>query len=644
MKTYTKKTEEQYLEHINRYTQVLKQEYADRILEELREQGLVCECVRGETKETYNYYHNTRYTEYLYDGEVAVKVYEGNMSPSIHLLGKILLVEGSLYCCANGMDTLLEIELSFGRLIIGSYNRIFILLKTDELLQFDDFWTVNTTSNISGSETFQPYKHTSEEIKQIASTIHKPFSNVVFLYRNREIVLNNNEEVKENRIETNDSISTIILPTLNGSVIKIDVSNSELFTFYINNVRATKKSIMDSGEIVYMGFKIQSLNNRLEHFRDVLENPMKYAELLNIQSPFVPIKTFVNMLYSDKLETWFQVYPNVQAFQNVSWGYLIKYYDLFDKDSLVRDLKANFFNTLPKRDIIYTLSLKALTGIRLMNIMDSGVGIYNVIKYFSTEQLETIGCLWVDVCGLKHLASAYSKMEFLYKPEIERYTDILASIDSVKDFTNLLNITTSYNQIVSELESAKNILNYHIFGNEELSPLALHERLKNINSYYINDTIKMFKVINRDKTLKDFYNTLKTTTMEELHNKYQLVYQAITNAKIEQEYQEVVSQLNVQEYDDGEFSITIPKTTQDIINEGKALHHCVGVYVDKVIRREDMIYFLRKDRNVPYVTIEVKDKKVTQIEGDMNNRFIGKDTPEYNAIKEWASLNKFGIL
>lgn len=641
MKTYTKKTEEQYLEYLNGYTQVLKQEYADRILTELREQGLVCECVRGGTKETGSYYHNTRYTEYLYDGEVAVKVYEDNMSPSIHLLGKILLVEGSLYCYVNEMNTLLEIELSFGRLIIGSYNRIFILLKTDELLQFDDFWTVNTTRNISGSELFQPYKHTSEEITQIANTINKPFSDVVFLYRNREIVLNNNEEVKENRIETNDSISTIILSTLSGSVIKIDVPNSGLFTFYINNVRATKKSIMDSGEIVYMGFKIQSLNNRLEHFRDVLENPMKYAELLNIQSPFVPIKTFVNMLYSDKLETWFQVYPNVQAFQNVSWEYLIKYYDLFDKDSLVRDLKANFFNTLPKRDVIYTLSLKALTGIRLMNKMDSGVGIYNIIKYFSTEQLEAIGCLWVDMCELRHLSAASDMMEFLYKPEVEKYISIF---EGPNEFTGLLNITTSYNQIVSELETAKNILNYHVFGNEQLSPMELYERFKSVHSYYINDTIKMFKVINRDKTLKDFYDTLKTTTMEELHEKYKLIYQAITNAKIEQEYQEVISQLNVQEYDNGEFSITIPKTTQDIINEGKALHHCVGVYVDKVVRREDMIYFLRKDREVPYVTIEVKDKKVTQIEGDMNNRFIGKNTPEYEAIKEWARINKFTLL
>ena len=539
------------------------------------------------------------------------------------------------------MNTLLEIELSFGRLIIGSYNRIFIMLKTDELLQFDDFWNVNTTGNISGSESFQPYKHTSEEIKQIADTIHKPFSDVVFLYRNREIALNHNEEVTENRIETHDNISTVVLPTLSGSVIKIDVPNSGLFTFYINNVRATKKSIMDSGEIVYMGFKIQSLNNRLEHFRDVLENPMKYAKLLEIQSPFVPIKTFVNMLYSDKLETWFQVYPNVQAFQNVSWEYLIKYYDLFDKDSLVRDLKANFFNTLPKRDVIYTLSLKALTGIRLMNKMDSGVGIYNIIKYFSTEQLEAIGCLWVDMCELRHLSAVSDMMEFLYKPEVEKYLSILSGPD---EFTGLLNITTSYNQIVAELEAAKNILNYHIFGNEELSPMELYERFKDVHSYYINDTIKMYKVINRDKTLKDFYDTLKTTTIEELHEKYKLIYKAVTDAKIEQEYQEVISQLNVQEYDNGEFSITIPKTTQDIINEGKALHHCVGVYVDKVIRREDMIYFLRKDREVPYVTIEVKDKKVTQVEGDMNNRFISKGSPEYEAIKEWAKINKFTLL
>lgn len=228
------------------------------------------------------------------------------------------------------------------------------------------------------------------------------------------------------------------------------------------------------------------------------------------------------------------------------------------------------------------------------------------------RQYQVVGTVLPHIqCELRYLSVVNDMMEFLYKPEVEKYISIFGGPN---EFTGLLNITTSYNQIVSELETAKNILNYHVFGNEELSPLALHERFKNVNSYYI------------------------------LHEKYKLIYQAVTDAKIEQEYQEVISQLNVQEYDNGEFSITIPKTTKDIINEGKALHHCVGVYVDKVVRREDMIYFLRKDREVPYVTIEVKDKKVTQIEGDMNNRFIAKNTPEYEAIKEWARINKFTLL
>ena len=79
------------------------------------------------------------------------------MFQSIKLEGKILLVEGNLYCNADRMNNLIEIELSFGKLIIGGYHRIFILLKTDELLQFDYFWTVNTSRVIT--EPFQPSNH-----------------------------------------------------------------------------------------------------------------------------------------------------------------------------------------------------------------------------------------------------------------------------------------------------------------------------------------------------------------------------------------------------------------------------------------------------------------------------------------------------
>lgn len=637
MKTFTKQTENTYLENEPVYGNLmLKQEYLDTVYNTIKNNYPVVSPNRKAVDS--DYYHT--YTAYYYNDERLFELNEyGNVVRPEE--NKFIEFDGKMYF-QHTKDTDIVVDLPFGKLYFHGYYTI-LHLTTDECLFLDRLDKPKILTYVSGFE-ITPYKHTIEEVSAMSKTISRNFIETMFLYRNKEIVVAK-ETIKENKIVTDKNISTIYLPTLDGATIKIEVPNSGLFTFYINDVRATKKSIMDSKKLVYIGFNLRDgMNNRLEHFRDVLENPMKYNELLNLTSPYTDIKTFVNLLYSDKLESWLQVYPNMSAFKDATWEYLVKYYDLFDKNSLVRDLKANFFDTLPKREVVYTLSLRAITGIRLMSIMDSGVGIYNIVKYFSTEQLETLGSLWVDICELEYLTITSDEMQFLYKPETERHLDILESVNSVKGFTNLLNITTSYNQIMAELEAAKNILSYSIFGNEELSPLELYEKVKNTSLYHANDTIKMYRVINRKKTLKDFYDVLKTTTIDELHDKYKLVYQAITNAKIEQEYQEVISQLNVQEYDNGKFSITIPKSTQAIIEEGRKLRHCVGVYVDKVIRREDMIFFLRKNREVPYVTIEVKDKKVTQIEGGLDNRYISKDSEEYKAIQEWARINKFTLL
>ena len=237
-----------------------------------------------------------------------------------------------------------------------------------------------------------------------------------------------------------------------------------------------------------------------------------------------------------------------------------------------------------------------------------------------------------------------TKIDFNYLEEAEKYLQLLDKKETLQEFVNLLNISTSHNQIVSELTSAIDILNYMIYGENELSKLESYYKILNAYNYQIVDTIKMYLAIYRRNNLRDFYNTLKTSTVKELHDRYVSQYKAIESEEIEREYQTIVTELKVKEYDNGEFSITVPKSTKAIVEEGKALHHCVGVYVDKVLRREDMIYFLRKNKDVPYITIEVKNKKVTQIEGDMNNRVIGKNTPEYHAIVEWANLNKFTIL
>jgi tRNA/tmRNA/rRNA uracil-C5-methylase (TrmA/RlmC/RlmD family) len=68
------------------------------------------------------------------------------------------------------------------------------------------------------------------------------------------------------------------------------------------------------------------------------------------------------------------------------------------------------------------------------------------------------------------------------------------------------------------------------------------------------------------------------------------------------------------------FAIVIPNTTGEIIYEGQQLHHCVGTYVDRVIKGETVILFIREKETLdsPFYTMEVKNGKVVQVRGKNN--------------------------
>ena len=66
--------------------------------------------------------------------------------------------------------------------------------------------------------------------------------------------------------------------------------------------------------------------------------------------------------------------------------------------------------------------------------------------------------------------------------------------------------------------------------------------------------------------------------------------------------------------------IVCPKTPDEIVAEGHALHHCVGTYVERVENHECLILFVRKadKRDEPFYTIEVRNQEVKQIHGQNN--------------------------
>lgn len=84
-------------------------------------------------------------------------------------------------------------------------------------------------------------------------------------------------------------------------------------------------------------------------------------------------------------------------------------------------------------------------------------------------------------------------------------------------------------------------------------------------------------------------------------------------------YQEIIGQ--GMEYEAFGLKIVVPKSYQEIVDEGKALGHCVGGYAPRHARGALNILFIRKtgDPETPYYTIEVsKEKKIIQCRGHHN--------------------------
>lgn len=84
-------------------------------------------------------------------------------------------------------------------------------------------------------------------------------------------------------------------------------------------------------------------------------------------------------------------------------------------------------------------------------------------------------------------------------------------------------------------------------------------------------------------------------------------------------------------YSDDELMLVIPQSVQDIVNEGKALSHCVGSYAYKHASGRTTILFLREKKSpeVPFYTMEIDPDKlsIVQCRGYKNN-YAGNPKPQ----------------
>lgn len=116
------------------------------------------------------------------------------------------------------------------------------------------------------------------------------------------------------------------------------------------------------------------------------------------------------------------------------------------------------------------------------------------------------------------------------------------------------------------------------------------------------------------------------------------------NAELDENIKKMANRFKKLACDVGNLKLIFPTKTVDFINEGEALHHCVGKmgYNEKMAKGTSLILFIRKVEapDKPYVTMEydAKKKKILQIYGDHDSK------PEKSCLdlinNDWLNMAK----
>jgi hypothetical protein len=93
-------------------------------------------------------------------------------------------------------------------------------------------------------------------------------------------------------------------------------------------------------------------------------------------------------------------------------------------------------------------------------------------------------------------------------------------------------------------------------------------------------------------------------------------------------------------YSDGEFVIVNPRTTYEIIDEGKAQGHCVAGYADRHAKGTLAIVFIRKvgEEDKAFLTVEMHKDHMQQIQGKRNRYQMSDHEKEF--VDKWLKVVK----
>lgn len=261
------------------------------------------------------------------------------------------------------------------------------------------------------------------------------------------------------------------------------------------------------------------------------------------------------------------------------------------------------------------------------------------------------------------LYKKYPKIELLAKSGMwklitgARYLNLKG-----KSFEQIFKISPCWKKYIKELEISDILLirksNIHSMNELEYLKRIIRNDLKYIKKYFNSKTQKYIDGYLDDLSISDFpfneYNDylkmaeeigcqmdrnsiLFPKNIHEAHDNLLGQYQEFKDKEVNNGIAVVADKLMKYKFKSNGLFIVPARSNKELINESRVLDHCVRTYASKVSKGETGIMFIRKENEpeMPFVTLELRGKRVIQVRGYKNNVSIPLDQSVIDFVHKW---------
>lgn len=183
-----------------------------------------------------------------------------------------------------------------------------------------------------------------------------------------------------------------------------------------------------------------------------------------------------------------------------------------------------------------------------------------------------------------------------------------------------------------------------LLGDYKYNAKSLANYICNIVDY---EALGLYETVNYLMDYMDMNTQMGATKIDKypkhLHTTHDIVVRNFNAFKIEHDKEKFNNVRREDlEYTQKDYSIIYPKCYTEIQKEGAQLSHCVASYVERVIKGETHILFLRKSDKLDdsLVTVEIRDDIIIQFRGAYN-RSLSPEEMEF--LNRYAKNKKLKI-